>query len=343
MRASSARPPHSQEVRPTQPDPQPPPRHSSVPTPARMTSNSGSTNGVHSAHPSKKFRADSNGLSTSAAVEGKGKEVLGSVAEADEEEDVRQMRSETDILRQKSLAAGANVDPAFHFPPPDSSVRFLKPNQSRGRIRELSQPLPLQETPQQERNRFLRGELSHRRKSSLTRGKRISSTYQSTGVIGASFSTRIDLPVIRPAHKDLAQPHTSVRDSSFYKHIDVELPEPQRAQQLMIWCSHRAMNELVDKNTQGSSSSSRRSAKDPGKDPPLPQEDVILLKGVAEELVRMLAEKKIDTNVYSQPEDDDTPRHLKENEQNVRNRAREVKFNAHIQRSAAGYRIASLL
>ncbi|THG97165.1 hypothetical protein EW026_g4780 [Hermanssonia centrifuga] len=133
-----------------------------------------------------------------------------------------------------------------------------------------------------------------------------------------------------PAHVGIAQPHTSVRDSSFYKHIDVELPEPQRAQQLLIWCAHRAMSELSEANT--ADSSFKRSGKSPGKDPPLPAEDLQLVKGIGEDLIRMLAEKKIDTNVYSQSEDSDAPRQLKENEQNVRNRLREVKFNAHIQK-----------
>ena len=187
VRASSARPPHSQEPRPTHVDVQPPPRHSSVPPPSRAATNGTLPNGTHSGHPSKKFRADSHDSSTGGAAKGKGREVLGSVAEADEDEAVRQMQAETDILRRKSLAGSANVDPAFPFPAPGHPSKSAKPNQTRGRIRELSQPLPLQETPQQERNRFLRGETGgHRRRSSLTRGKRISSTYQATGVIGAS-------------------------------------------------------------------------------------------------------------------------------------------------------------
>ena len=60
--------------------------------------------------------------------------------------------------------------------------------------------------------------------------------------------------------------------------------------------------------------------------------DLQLLRGVGEDLVRMLAERKIDTNVYSEAGEEDEPRQLKPNEQNVRNREREVKFNAHIQR-----------
>ncbi len=90
------------------------------------------------------------------------------------------------------------------------------------------------------------------------------------------------------------------------------------------------MSELSEANT--ADSSFKRSGKSPGKDPPLPAEDLQLVKGIGEDLIRMLAEKKIDTNVYSQSEDSDAPRQLKENEQNVRNRLREVKFNAHIQK-----------
>lgn len=313
VRAGSARPPHSQDVPSSRSEPQPPPRHSSVP-PATTTTSNGDVNGVHPAPPSKKFKAD--GAIASSSNKGKGREVLVTVAEADEEEVVRQMQTETDMLRRKSQAAAATApqaDPRFQFPPPGTSSRAAKPpSQTRGRMREMSQPLQSQETPTQERNKLLRGQTGHRRKSSLTRGKRISSTYQSTGVI--------------------AQPHTSVQDSSFYKHIDVDLPEPQRAAQLLIWCSHRAMNELAESTTRNASSS-KRGTKDPGKDPPLLSEDDLhLLRNVEEEVVKMLAERKIDTNVFSHPGDDDEPRQLKPNEQNVRNREREIRFNAHIQR-----------
>lgn len=240
------------------------------------------------------------------------------------------MQSEADALRRKSRAAEAasgSVDPSFQIPPPGPNSSG---SQMRGRIREMSQPLPLQETPQIQKNKLLRGESGHRRKSSLTRGKRISSSFENTGVIGASATMYLQFPVIRPAHKDLAQPHTSVRASSFYKHIDPELPEPQRAQQLLIWCSHRAMSELLDQNAT-MTQPSKRNSNDSGKDPPLSEEGMQLLKSVEEEVVRMLAEKRIDTNVFSPPEDEVSGQ-LKENEQNVRNRAREIKFNTHIQK-----------
>lgn len=128
----------------------------------------------------------------------------------------------------------------------------------------------------------------------------------------------------------LAQPHTSVAESSFYKHIDVDLPEPQRAQQLLIWSSHRAMNDLIDDLQ---SSSSRRSKRSTGKDPPpISSEDAKLLKGVQEDVIRLLAEKKIDTNVFSPPGALKAPQVLLENERNVMNRKNEKILSEKIQR-----------
>ena len=94
------------------------------------------------------------------------------------------------------------------------------------------------------------------------------------------------------------------------------------------------MNELIEQNSKPNvAASSKRTSKDSGKDPPpLSAADALLLKGVGESVVRMLTERKIDTNVYSSPGDEETPQVLKVNEQNVRNRAREVLFNGHIQK-----------
>ena len=136
---------------------------------------------------------------------------------------------------------------------------------------------------------------------------------------------------IRP----VAHPHTSVSVSSFFKHIDCELPEPQRARQLLIWCSNRAMNELADQAPQASSS--RQASTNSGKDPPpLSTAQTELLKRTEESLMRMLAEKKVDTNVYGAggSQNGDAQHPLRENEQNIKNRAREARFNGHIQRCA---------
>ena len=120
--------------------------------------------------------------------------------------------------------------------------------------------------------------------------------------------------------------------SSFFKHIDTELPEPQRARQLLIWCSNRAMNEPAGQAPEASSS--KQKSANSGKDPPaLSAAQADILKRTQESIIKMLAEKKVDTNVYGgSGSQSDSNRPLKENEQNVKNRARESRFNGHIQR-----------
>ncbi|KAH9924106.1 Mis12-Mtw1 protein family-domain-containing protein [Amylocystis lapponica] len=243
---------------------------------------------------------------TRSAAKGKDREIYASTrADPELEEDVRLMQTETESLRRKSQASAQKsagvLEPGFQFPPikPHTKQQPSLPSQ---RVRDTSLPVPMQETPQIERNKVMR-EGGHRRKSSLSRGKRISTSFETTGVI--------------------SQPHTSVSDSSFHKHIDGDLPEPQRASQLLIWCSHRAMTELSDHTSQASSS--KRQTKKSGKDPPpLSQEEAQVLKHVEEGVIRMLAEKKIDTNVYGAGNSAEAPVPKKENEQNVKNRAREI-------------------
>ncbi|KAI0635540.1 Mis12-Mtw1 protein family-domain-containing protein [Trametes polyzona] len=259
--------------------------------------------------PSKKLRADGSSRTVGKAKE---RDVYATTrADPEVDEDVRQMQSETDTLRRRSQAAERAAGSAsgdVEFP-----ARSSRPPTTPRRDIDTVVPLADQETPQIQRNKVMRGETGHRRRSSVNRGKRISSSFETTGVI--------------------SHPHTSVFVSSFYKHIDYELPEPQRARQLLIWCSNRAMNELADPAPQ--SSSSRRKSTNSGKDPPpLSSGQADILKRTEETLIRMIAERKVDTNVYggagSQSGDG---RPLRENEQNVKNRAREARFNAHIQQS----------
>ncbi|PPQ83326.1 hypothetical protein CVT25_003965 [Psilocybe cyanescens] len=151
----------------------------------------------------------------------------------------------------------------------------------------------------------------HRRKSSVGgRGKRTSSSYQATGVI--------------------TQPHNSVSESSFHKHIDCDLPEPERLRQLLIWCSLRAASNP--------SSATTSSKPPPPPLPPLSAEGAQVLKSVQEGLVRMLAGKEINLSLY-EPEAGSSstkpPEDLRENEQNVRNRQWEVRYTQHIQQAQA--------
>ncbi|KAI0649521.1 Mis12-Mtw1 protein family-domain-containing protein [Trametes meyenii] len=260
--------------------------------------------------PAKKLRADGSSRSVGKAKE---RDVYATTrTDPEVDEDVRQMQSETDTLKRRSQAAEQAAGSAprdFEFPARPSRTF----GSSSRRDVDTVMPIAQQETPQIEKNKIMRGETGHRRRSSVSRGKRISSSFETTGVI--------------------SHPHTSVSVSSFFKHIDPELPEPQRARQLLMWCSNRAMNELADQTPQAGSS--RRKSANSGKDPPpLSPTQAEILKRTEDSLIRMIAERKVDTNVYggagSQSGDG---RPLRENEQNVKNRAREARFNAHIQQS----------
>jgi kinetochore protein Mis13/DSN1 len=137
-----------------------------------------------------------------------------------------------------------------------------------------------------------------------------------------------------------ALPHTSVSDTSFYKHIDADLPEYQRARQLLIWCAYRSMTP-----SPSTTSSILHTPKTPRRQveeastvntssslPELTPEEAIFLRELQEEAIRMLAEGNIDTSVSSHKDDDqqcemeEKKTWWKPNEQNVRNRKREVEF-----------------
>ncbi|KAH0832997.1 Mis12-Mtw1 protein family-domain-containing protein [Lanmaoa asiatica] len=270
--------------------------------------------------PSKKFRAESSRAATSA----KSRDVLAATREEPElDEDIRQMESETDHLRSRSRAKEA-AHPSIQLHPAATTP-------SKRRLPDTLQPLPESETPRIERNKLMREgpsiprtpqtqTPSHSRRTSMSmRGKRISTSFENTGVI--------------------SQPHASVNDSSFYKHIDCDLPEPQRARQLLVWSAARAVSRLSEASSSAKPSKPpSRSTSSRGKDPPpLDDRKKQILNTVQEDFIRMLAEKKIDTSVYSHGEDGKTVKEgvLKPNEQNIKNRAREVTFQQHINRAQA--------
>lgn len=272
--------------------------------------------------PAKRFKADSSRAPTSA----KPRDVPSSTREEPElDEDVRQMESETVHLRQRSRAKDT-IDSSFKLPPSTpkhTSQRYPS---------DVLHPLPDNETPQIERNKLLREGVhlpprtpqrtpQHSRRTSMSaRGKRISTSFENTGVI--------------------TQPHAAVSDSSFYKHIDCDLPDPQRARQLLVWSAARAMTRLSEASSSSSKSQSqsKASSSGSGKDPPpLDERRKQILKTVQDDFIRMLAEKKIDTPVYGHGLDGQVGGELKlkPNEQNVKNKEREIKFREHIERASA--------
>ncbi|TFK27921.1 hypothetical protein FA15DRAFT_665933 [Coprinopsis marcescibilis] len=176
-----------------------------------------------------------------------------------------------------------------------------------------------------------RSRSSHRRKSSVSRGKRISTSFEATGVI--------------------TQPHNTVSESSFYKHIDADLPDVERIRQLLIWCSLRAANSYTKAPpppaTPGPSSSysappstsSSTSTLPAPTLPPLSAEAQAALKTMQDTFVRHLAEKKVDLfggvrdGAGKDAANTNGTDQLRENEQNVRNRKWEVTYSSHIQRA----------
>ncbi|KAH8991190.1 Mis12-Mtw1 protein family-domain-containing protein [Lactarius akahatsu] len=191
------------------------------------------------------------------------------------EEDVRRMEMETDALRR---AAHHSRDP---LPSSDTLL-----------------PLAPRETPKIEQNRAMRGEGSRtpRRASMSSRGKRLSNSFDRTGVI--------------------TQPHPSVNDTSLYKHIDSELPDPDRARQLILLCAARAPLPAPRE----------------GKDPPsqLSEKGVKLFQDMKDDLLLLLAERKIDLKGMRSDEPGSATNRgveVRANEQNVNNRGRTTRFN----------------
>ena len=112
-------------------------------------------------------------------------------------------------------------------------------------------------------------------------------------------------------------------DTSFYKHIDADLPEPDRIRQLLIWCSSRAAaSPQSTPSTTASPSTSLASLSDQAK-----QE----LKNIQDDLLHKLAERRIDLSLYSSAsEPSEKPQ--TENAQNVTNRGWEVTYKSQIER-----------
>ena len=94
--------------------------------------------------------------------------------------------------------------------------------------------------------------------------------------------------------------------------------------QLLVWVASRA----ADPSASTSKGKSKGHEPDPNL-PPLPPGGEELLKEVQDDIIRQIAEGKVDTNVYSDPSS--PKKALRENEQNVKNRAREKLFTEQIE------------
>ena len=108
-------------------------------------------------------------------------------------------------------------------------------------------------------------------------------------------------------------------DGSLYKHIDSELPDPDRARQLIILCAARAPLPAP------------REGKDPPSEPS--EKGAKLLQGLKDNVLLLLAERKINLNAKS-TDRPGSPANgsldVRPNEQNVNNRARTTRFKDEI-------------
>ena len=291
------------------------------------------------------------------------------------EEDVRQMNTEAEDLRDRSRASMANMTPAaqriqLHIP----TTKSVTSNTSNFRSRQLRDtadvdhqkepttptrpvkdgmvPVAEQETPQIARNKIFRGEQrapldpkkqkinnlgrsttpiedtpSRRRSSMSMRGKRSSSAFETTGVISTSSYKLVHRFSVLIYHSAL--PHTSVSNTSLYKHIDPDLPESHRIRQLLIWVASRAMDQSLSKN--GGRKSVVTQLPPDISLPSLPTGGAEILREIEEDIIRQLAEKRIETNTFSEAMDTTEKFALKVNEQNVKNQAREKLFSQQIE------------
>lgn len=250
------------------------------------------------------------------------------------EEDVRRMDAERERLRVREVQAQsqATLAPEFKDPllPPSSIPRRRQtgfavgttPTTPGGTVIDMTQPIPLRDTPTIDRNRVMRGEPVERRRSSLSRrGKRASSSFEHTGII------REDI-LLQPLYcvnliSLAAQPHPSVSTANFHKHIDRELPEAHRARHLLVWCASR---------TSARTSSSSSSKADNPPLPPLTAEGATILQEVQKEVQKMLTEQRIDISFSSRIEVDGDRPTVRQHEQNAKNLKREDDFMRHIDR-----------
>lgn len=244
--------------------------------------------------------------------------------EPDADEDVRQMEAELTHLRKSSQsharqASASGIDVRF----PSSAVKT--PARKAPQYIDSRTPIPLQETPQNQKNKRLR---EGRRSSTGMRGKRASTSLGNSSIISESIC-RLQrcLAYLCCA----AQPHGSVKETSFYKHIDPDLPEALRARQLLLWCATRTAGV----STPSSPSSSSTPL------PPLSQDGQKVLKQVQDQVIKWIAEGRIETPVGLAPDDENVLPNgkglLREHEQNVKNRKREDDFLKEIERSVNTY------
>lgn len=141
----------------------------------------------------------------------------------------------------------------------------------------------------------------------------------------------------------IAQPHKTVNDSSFFKHIDADIPDPQRARQLLIWLTARGTSHPPVPSSSSKPKPKRHMTAEHKAD---------LTSSLLEDTMKQLVEGQIDTNTYSnsmiggvRTGDGPLPENylLEGNSMNVANRTREAKFAENLKRYVSMFFIVKLI
>ncbi|KAJ7171671.1 Mis12-Mtw1 protein family-domain-containing protein [Mycena crocata] len=202
------------------------------------------------------------------------------------EKDVQEMQDEADRLRRASRA-NTTIDPSLTSMSfrPSSPAKQPKPTRAKKKkdtVLDTLEPV-LDGTPQAERNKILRGDAMAAIARDAERGRTPESDPKghrrrsSLGGRGKRASTSYNGGVVPP-------PHAKVDEESFYKHIDRELSDSEQLRVLLMWSASRAANSTDT--------------------PKLSPQEAELLKGLTDDVPRMLADRLINLSLYA-PEDQD--------------------------------------
>ncbi|KAJ7930305.1 Mis12-Mtw1 protein family-domain-containing protein [Mycena leptocephala] len=204
------------------------------------------------------------------------------------EKEVREIEDADDYLRHITLASMS----------PEKPPRKPKSTRSKKTLTIVDTEVPLLDgTPLAERNKILRGTANapDGRTPDLKPDPKTPQRRSSLGGRGKRISNLLQAGTF-------ALPHPKVDEECFYKHIDRDLPDAEQLRQLLIWSASRAAS---------SSSAS------------LPPEDASALKAITDDMVRMLAERRLDLSLFA-PDDEDAPKGT--NAQNEKNKQWEVVY-----------------
>lgn len=235
----------------------------------------------------------------------------------------RKMLDDADIRDLEAVEKlKATSKPSHKIAPPGLS------RLSMANVKEYSILLPSGDSPIIDKTKLIstkEGDGARKRRSSIgLRGKRVSQS--NTGVIFA--------------------PHEDISSSSFYRHIDAEMSDPNRFAQLLSWCGQHLLAKEMDKSENNSNSNISTNNKTDTfveSDNPKKKEFILnlTLQKIKKEFVNSLGNKTISVSWYNRDsileDDESSKRAIKEDSiiqhpQNIENRTLLESYSQNVER-----------